>query len=344
MSRRLRRAAGTALRRAGLRQSETPPWVVAEQHPRHVSALADFRLFAIVGAWMEEDIIAATVANAFTQGCERVFLVDNDSPDATVREGLAVGAELARSFSCENYDEVLRLEMMNDVVQSVSVADRSEHIWWLWVDADEFPHGPRGLTIREYLEYLDRRFRIVGGRFLNHFPDREPAYARGYHPLDFQPLCEEHREPICGLGHRKHPLQRFDREGSRIIADRGFHRATSKERPLREPNDGVFIHHFPYREPEPTRRRLNALCAKDERGAARVRYDDDAPDGMIPRFETLDAVYAGDWSRVRNYRVDGKYSVARPVPWTSLVSPDDAEVKRWYTITDQHLLDGRSSS
>jgi hypothetical protein len=75
-----------------------------------------------------------------------------------------------------------------------------------------------------------------------------------------------------------------------------------------------------------------------------VRYDDDAADGMIPRFETLDAVYAGDWSRVRNYRFDGKYSVARPVPWTSLVSADDAEFKRWYTLTDQHLLDGRSSS
>ena len=40
--------------------------------------------------------------------------------------------------------------------------DGSEHIWWLWLDADEFPHAPAGATVREFLEPLDRRFRVVG--------------------------------------------------------------------------------------------------------------------------------------------------------------------------------------
>ena len=62
----------------------------------------------------------------------------------------------------------------------MSEADGHAHIWWLWLDADEFPHGPRGLTVREYLETLDRRYRIVGARFINHFPSGEPASSTSF--------------------------------------------------------------------------------------------------------------------------------------------------------------------
>ncbi|HEY5011750.1 MAG TPA: glycosyltransferase family 2 protein [Acidimicrobiia bacterium] len=326
------------LRRLGLRPRLPGPWVVAQQQPVTPKPLDDFRLFAIIGAWMEEDVIAATVANAFAQGCERVYLVDNDSSDATVAEAVGAGAVLAEVFATEQYDEVLRLDIMNRVVSSVSEESGSDHVWWLWLDADEFPHGPRGTTVREYLEPLDRRFRIVGGRFINHFPDREPAYVPGFHPLDFQPLCEEHLLG-CALRHRKHPLQRFDRGGTPIVSDRGFHRATSAERPLLEPTEAIYLHHFPYRDQQVTRRRLALLCSTDETGRTRVQEGDDAADGMVPRFETLDAVYRGDWDRVRNYRFDGEHSVARPVPWTSLAGPEDVAVRRWYATES---AEGRS--
>jgi hypothetical protein len=279
---------------------------------------------------MEADIIGATVANAFTQGCEKVFLVDNASPDDTVAAAVAAGARHMCTFSSEEYDEALRLKIMNHVVQTVSEEDGSDHIWWLWIDADEFPHAPAGQTIREFLTPLDRRFRIVGGRFINHFPDRQPAYVSGFHPLDFQPLCEEHRQPICSSGHRKHPLQRFDRIGPEIVADRGFHRATSAERPLREPMEAAYVHHFPYREESVTRARLARLCGANELGLKRVRAGDDATDAMVPRFETLDAVYAGDWARVRNYSFDAKIAVPNPRPWVEIAGPIDASYKRWY--------------
>ena len=58
------------------------------------------------------------MANAFAQGCERVFLVDNDSRDDTVAEAVAAGAVLAETFATEQYDEVLRLEIMNRVVRT----------------------------------------------------------------------------------------------------------------------------------------------------------------------------------------------------------------------------------
>jgi hypothetical protein len=318
------------LRAARLRPRPRPPWVLAEPQPSKPRPLNDIRLYCIIGAWMEADVIGATVKNALTQGCERVFLVDNDSADDTVAEAVRAGAVLAESFSTDKYDEVKRLEIMNGVVRTVSEADGSEHIWWLWLDADEFPHGPRGMTIREYLTGLDRRFRIVGSRFMNHFPDDEPAYVPGYHPLDFQPLCEEHRVG-CQLGHRKHSLQRYDRSGPPILADRGFHRATSRERPLREPTEAIFLHHFPYRDREITRQRLALLCDTDHSGETRVQGDDDAADGMVPRFETLEAVYRGDWAKVRNYRFESDFSTAQPERWEDLVDASELVPRLWYS-------------
>jgi hypothetical protein len=327
----LRRTVGRALRRVGLRRGRGP-WVVTQAQPPRPKPV-DFKLFAIVGAWMEADVIGATIRNAFAQGCERVFLVDNESVDGTVDEAVAAGAVLAESFATERYDEQLRLDIMNRVVERESQRDGADHIWWLWLDADEFPHGPAGRTVREHLATLDRRFRIVGARFMNHFPSGQPAYIPGFHPLDFQPLCEEH-DFGCPSKHRKHPLQRFDRNGPTIVCDRGFHRATSAEYPLREPDEPIFVHHFPYRDPVDTRRRLELLCATDASGQTRVVEGDDAADGMIPRFQTLDAVYRGDWANVRNYRIDGAYSTANPVPWTTLVDPRDAGSVRWYSDAD----------
>ena len=98
---------------------------------------------------------------------------------------------------------------MNECVSSISIADGAEHIWWLWLDADEFPHGPRGLTIRDYLSTLDSSFRIVGTRYINHYPADAPQDVSGFHPLDFQLLGEELTTRTCWSWHRKHPLQRL---------------------------------------------------------------------------------------------------------------------------------------
>ena len=121
-------------------------------------------------------MIAATVRNALTQGCERVLLVDNDSPDDTVAAATDAGAELAASFSTPQLDEMLKIRLLNETVANVSAASGHDHIWWLWLDADEFVHGPGGSTVRELVSSLDRRFRIVGTRYFNHYPDRRPEY------------------------------------------------------------------------------------------------------------------------------------------------------------------------
>jgi len=48
---------------------------------------------------MEEDVVEATVRNAFAQGAEAVYLVDNASTDATVARAEAAGATVAEIFA-----------------------------------------------------------------------------------------------------------------------------------------------------------------------------------------------------------------------------------------------------
>jgi hypothetical protein len=279
-----------------------------------------------MGTWMESDIVASTVANALTQGCERVYLVDNESPDDTVAQAEGAGAVLAESFATDEYDESLRLRIMNDVAQSVFAEEGDEHQWWLFLDADEFPHGPAGLTIRRYLEDLDRQFRVVGARFLNHYPTDPPHFEPGRHPLDFQPMCEEQRHPFCSQQHRKHPLLRLDRDAVRVSSDLGFHKAaTSTGEVLIEPEGGLIEHHFPFRTEAFSRQRLEVLC-----GGGRAREGDIATGHMLPRFRSLEAVYAQRWDEVENFMPGRPAHGVELAPWTDVVDAADTEVARWY--------------
>lgn len=323
------------LRTVGLRRRR-PPWVVTEEQPARREPLPAFGLFAVVVTWMEADVIAATVRNALIQGCDRVILVDNDSPDDTVAVAAAAGAELATTFSTAQLDEVLKIRLLNETVAAVSAASSHDHIWWLWLDADEFVHGPSGTTVRELLESLDRRYRIVGTRYFNHYPDGRPEHLPGLHPLDFQPSCEERSGNLCRGGHRKHHLQRWDRAGPPITSGLGFHAARA-EVTLIEPPLTTFTHHFPYRLEEATRRRFDALCGRDGDGRARVDHHDDqvrrnagTDSDMSKRFRTLEQVYARDWARIENLRRSGDGVGVDPRPWPDRVPAVDVPVARWY--------------
>jgi hypothetical protein len=311
--------------RRGPSRKSPQTWSRVEDNEPGPMPLDEFRLFAVLGTWMEADVVAACVDNAKTQGCERIFLVDNDSPDDTVERAVDAGAEVARIFATDHYDEDLRMRLMNEVVEEASSAQEADHVWWLWLDADEFAHGPSGQTLREHLGQLDRRFRIVGTRYFNHYPSDAPQYVPGKHPLDFQPLCEELAPPFCAQRHRKHPLQRWDRDAPPIICEAGFHRAHS-DAALIEPTEGAFLHHFPFREEATSRARLDVLCNVS---GGRAREDDPATAHMVPRYRSLEAVYAQRWGEVENF-MPGKGHGVTLVPWSELVSESDRHVARWY--------------
>lgn len=304
------------------------PWGRIEDVEGEPEVLDDFRFFGVLGTWNEEDVVAACVRNAMTQGCEEVFLVDNASDDDTVAHAVAAGATLNRRYSTTGYDESLRMQLMHDVVESVSRDCGAAHVWWLWLDADEFSHGQAGLTIRQQLKALDRRFRVVGARYLNHYPAGPPECRPGVHPLDYQPLAEELVYPFCEAGHRKHPLQRWDRDGLPIRCGLGFHEPYAALE-LVESRDAVILHHFPFRDEAATRARIAKLCEVDDRtGKPRAPTDHCSADHIWPRYRSLDAVYRRDWPDVIDF-MSGKKGVHLR-PWTELVGLDDASVARWY--------------
>lgn len=307
-----------------------PPWVIAMPSPREPRPLEQFAFYAILGTWMEADIVADTVSNAFAQGVDRVFLVDNASPDDTVRRAVACGAEHMITYRTERFEERHRYNLMNELVRHVSSTSEYEHIWWLWLDADEFPRPQSSGTIREQLQTLDRGFRVVGARVLNHYPTPgEVAHVPGRHPAEVQPLCEEVRQHICDAMHRKHPLQRWDRAGPRIDAGLGFHRAESEERPLHEPMTPIVIHHVPFRDEETTRRRIEALWRGVDEGASRAVEGDLATDHMHARRASLDAVYAGQWDRVQNFIPGMPDRGVQLRDWRSLAPRIDPVSPRW---------------
>jgi hypothetical protein len=304
-------------------------WIRAEPN-REPQPLESFRFFAVLGTWLEEDVVEATVASCFRQGCERVYLVDNGSPDRTVERAVAAGAIHARSFTSDDFDERERMRQLQSVVDEVSQAEGDEHVWWLYLDADEFYRGPGALTLREHLATLDRRYRVVGSRLFNHLPGGEPAYVEGRHPLDYQPLCYPMPAPWwCSEGHWRHPLLRWDRGGPPITVGQSFHTSECAVA-LLEPPEPVTLHHFPFRSEEVTRRRLERLFGRGEAGADRTRADQqDVVDHMRRRLASLDAVYRGRYADAE-YQLYPRAFVPRIRPWEDWAGPEERTVPRWY--------------
>jgi glycosyltransferase involved in cell wall biosynthesis len=301
----------------------------SEDNPGTPDLLPDFSFRVVIKSWMDEDIIEATVRNALVQGADAVYLVDNGSSDNTVALAEAAGATVAEVYRTEAFDGRLAQALMNAVVARESLQSGAPHVWWLYLDSDEFPEGPGGRSIREYLTTLDRRFRIVGSRSLNHVPDAKPEYLPGYHPIDFQPLFyafEPVRQPPCHLGHWKHPLQRTDRFGHFVLSNPGAHTAICSES-LVEPNQGIVTHHFQYRDEEVTRAKLELTCGPDSRRTA--LYASRGHGGFAPRLRSLDAVYAGQWDKIDTVPSRDPSAVRDPKPWT-----DTASVRRWYSSTE----------
>lgn len=325
--------------RAGVR----PPsfvrryWITDRPRPRRTSPLSSFRFFGIMTTWFDADVIEATVKNALLQGCEEVYILDNDSPDDTVQIARSAGAVIERVYATEYFDDVLKTRLMNETVQAISEQSCDDHIWWLYLDSDEFHHGPYGLTVREYLDSLDRSFRVVGATAFDHFPHAVPEYESGRHPLDFQPLCAARPLPslfdICWLHHWKHPLIRWDRGAPSLLPTVGFH-FVKADFQLLEPRQGIFLHHFQYRQESVTRGRLEAACGVPLGAADPPRialYDQQVgASDLTRRWRNLDAVYQHRWSEVDHQGSPGVPLGVKPRPWTDLVPPVHTRISRWY--------------
>ncbi|MEQ8717547.1 MAG: glycosyltransferase family 2 protein [Acidimicrobiales bacterium] len=300
---------------------------VVRPRPADPSPLPSFRLIAVCFAFAEEDIIEATVMNAFSQGCDRFLLIDHSSPDETVTRAVAAGAEVVATPGADDPFEDTRSRLLDEIATSVSAETLREPTWWLHLDADEFPRGPGGRTIRAYLADLDSGFPVVGSTFYNHYPDREPANVRARHPIDFQPMCERELVAYCAAGHFKHQLLRVDPGAPSPRQWWGLHRpAATAEVPWPEPADGVITHHFPFRAEADFRRRSALVAERIERNRRHP---------IAGRSDHVSAVYSGDWDQVRLRRTRLGNRPVRLRDWRDFLPADDQAIPRWYEARDE---------
>jgi len=260
-------------------------------------------LRAVLVTWNEADIIATTVHNLFEQGCDAVHLLDNGSTDATASVAAAAGASVDDVFETATYDTEDGKRRVVELVDDVSRAVGVEHVWWLYVDADELVEGPEGTTVRSFLEGLDRTHRAVGSRTINHYPLHEHPFVSGEDPRTASTNAQERMGTACALGHWKHPLLRWDAAGPVVRTTDGYH-SVDADRQLVEPTRAIVSHHYPYRSRAVTQARLEALRPRiDGHGWALGR-----------REANLDAIYREAYAEVDAFDMVGPRQRLAPVP------------------------------
>jgi hypothetical protein len=288
-------------------KAATPGWFLSRVRPNAIRTVRgsarrhherDIPIFGLLCTWLEEDIVYASVRHAFDQGVERVYLIDNGSPDSTVDEAVSAGATHVMTFHTANFDELLKYRLINIEIEQISENSGFDRVWWLMIDADEFTGAPDGERLPEFLAATDERCRVVGARVFDHYPTPGVPYETRTDPLAVQAVCREKVDHRCMLGHHKHPLFLWS-GSSPIIVEPGFHQLKCRGEALYEPSRSLILHHFPFRNEVETRRRLSLLM---ERGATVETRRRDADLHMRARLQSLDAVYRGDYANIVDYR------------------------------------------
>lgn len=278
---------------------------------------------------MEQDIVEANIRNCFAHGASRVLLVDNASSDSTVKRARDARAEVAFVFHTDHYEEELRVTYINALVKRAVMQEKLPNHWIVVLDADEFIQVPGQRRLADYLCTVDQSCRTVGFNSIEHMPTNQVSNIEGRHPAEFQPYVWERMSPFCCVSrHYEHPIARFRDGVWDMKFSRGFHYPMTPDgRPIMEPNDTLYVHHFPFRNEAETRARLKLLCEKHADGDHRSSPDDAVinGEGAIKRYRSLDAVYRGDWANVEIPHAYDKRNERGPNVrhWSALYSEDE---------------------
>lgn len=281
-------------------------------------------LNAVLCVWNEEDIIESTVKHLFAQGCSNVFIVDNDSSDNTVKKAIHSGCKLAATFKTEYFSEDQKIVHLNEVVRYINETTSEDKIWWLYVDADEFPSIEHG-TLINYLNLLDSSVRALHGYIFNHIPAYPPYHVQGYHPADFQPLCTKSSTS-------KIPLLRYDRGKPHLWSTGGAHDYITHNEPIPTIKDFLQIHHFPYRNPEFTFKRLKKLVDRNNIGMYSRNWYKEYSNQIA---KSILAEYESRYKQLHNIYSQNKYLELK----THKLIYNYKSIIRWY---NNHLYEPQS--
>lgn len=225
-------------------------------------------LYGITCAWNESDIIYSTVKNLYIQGCDKVFLVDNGSTDNTISEARRAGAILANTFETHYFDEIKKVSILNSSVMAINEASPHDEIWWIYLDADEFPCGWEGKTLRESLLSTESFVGAIHSQIYDHFPTAEPFYIPGYYPGDFQIYAKKSQI-------QKIQLIKYKKNKKHIFTYGGFHYYDAHGEEIIESDKKIELHHFNFRQIDFTKNRLEQLVQKRQDGTARIDWMSD---------------------------------------------------------------------
>ncbi len=241
---------------------------------------------AVTCVWNEEDIIESSVRNAFAQGCDNVFVVDNGSTDATVKNALKAGARLAMSFESREFNEHEKICRLNAVVKYQNSLVNGRDVWWMFFDADEFMHVRGERRIRDFLEKIQHtNVCALQGYMHDHIPTHPPYAVAGLHPIDFMPLCTVAKTT-------KTPILRYRPDRSHFFCGGGAHDFSTNGETVFVADNCIEIHHFQIRDPKNTFSRLKRLIPRlewmDKRTKVIYKKDRSMYHG---RYENLQKTY-----------------------------------------------------
>ena len=91
--------------------------------------------------------------NAFAQGVERVYVIDNGSDDETVARAEAAGAEIDEVYHTKQFNPRLAQVLINGLSRGNPCIAVSATSGGSTSTVTSFPRA-RGLTVREYLATL----------------------------------------------------------------------------------------------------------------------------------------------------------------------------------------------
>lgn len=268
----------------------------ARPGPSEPSARARPLILGLAAVWNEEDVIWATVRNLLAEGADEVFVMDDDSDDDTLAEAGAAGATIVQLPGGGVFNEAERSKRIRSFVDEQTRRVGAD-VWWVVVDADEFPRGPDGIRIRDLVEQLPEWVDVVGSRVLDHLPDAASSYLPRTHPVQSISLARWYNDPYCPRGHWKHQLFRIRTAGD-LYPRGGRHTVgTDDGRRAREAGQSLLMHHVPFRERIRTETNLRTAAAPGGRYA-------EAPEitrlRLAHRLSILDDVYNGRFDVIPN--------------------------------------------
>ncbi|TDD87673.1 hypothetical protein E1293_07610 [Actinomadura darangshiensis] len=280
-------------------------------------------VYGLTMAWNEDDVIYATVRNLFLQGADEVFVIDDASDDDTVAEAVSAGGTVIRDVSDGTFDERRRSARISQLIdQRTEAAGRP--VWWVVVDADEFPRGPGGSTIRDLAHALPPWVDTVGSRVLEHYPSRSSAPERRHHPLDELQNARWHSNPSCPAGHWKHQMLLMRAPGElQFMPGRHAIAAPSGRRPVAESEASLLMHHFPLRGREWTERKFR-LAASDT-GRYTMSSDEFIKKRLDHRLRMLDLAYDEQYHLLPNMFPGEPKQGVRLSDWRDLVPTAEQE-------------------